>query len=57
MSDSPDDPNRGWEDDSTPPEQDSQQSAGMWLLGCLGKTVLVFVVVVLLVFGACLVSL
>jgi hypothetical protein len=30
-----------------------EQTPGRWLLGCLGKTLLVFFIVVLLVFGAC----
>lgn len=43
---------------SSPDNQDNdskpEQSALMWTLGCLGKVLLVFVVLVLLVFGACL---
>ena len=36
---------------------DDDETPWRWLLGCLGKTLLVFVIVVLLVFGACFVLL
>lgn len=43
-------------DGSSPNNQENEpeQSALMWTLGCLGKVLLVFVVLVALVFGACL---
>ena len=55
MSDSPGDRNTEQRDDPTEDEQRPKQSAGMWLLGCIGKALLVFVVVAVIVFGACLV--
>lgn len=39
--------------ETPPPAPEPEQTPGRWLLGCLGKTLLVFVVVALLVFGAC----
>ena len=55
MNESADDPKTDRNDDSNPDQQDSEQSTSRWLLGCLGKALLIFIVVVLLVFGACLV--
>ena len=45
----PEDPDTG----ATPPAPPEDETPGRWLLGCLGKALLVFFVVVLLVFGAC----
>ena len=38
---------------TTPETAEPEQTPGRWLLGCFGKALLVFAIVVVLVFGAC----